>query len=242
MIRDLMYLYYDKDKSSIRTYGIEFKEFILSLDARPDNILVLSGDYWGTDFDHNTRCNYSSFEDINNFIEENVYHYGDFVWIDFEELSNLDDLMPEEIAELYYVGMKKDTITGSYFEKLGNKFIYTGHDDGWYNNIYYNNIDDFNSVLTNIIKSKIDRLFDIKICNLNKELVEKIRDLSILGIALDIMRFNAEEDGTFIIPMYSIGNTYDMDEVYERCRDKDIEVDYELRFHDEWILVKLNET
>jgi len=116
--------------------------------------------------------------------------------------------------------------------------VYTGHDDGWYNAVYYNNILDFNYMIGSVIVDKIERIFDIKLPQFTEEFSLEFRELAGRGIAIDLMRLMVEEDGSIIIPIYVFGPTHDMDEVYLNCRDNDVEVDYELRFSGDWVLVE----
>lgn len=239
-VGDLIYVNYEKDLNMVISYGIEFKEFIQSLSNRPKNILVLEGHFMGeTDF--TTNCEYCISKDIEEFIEEDVYSYGDFSWIDFESVDGLQALECEEVAELFYIGKMWKVINKTYFEKLGNRFIYNAHDDGWCNNTFYNNISDFKEILSKVIVNKIYNIYKFKLNIMDDAITTRLCKLSMDGIAIDLLRLSIEEDNTIVIPIYQLGKYNNMDKVYELSRKVEVEVNFELKYDSIWKLVELNQ-
>ncbi|WBW96678.1 hypothetical protein [Oceanirhabdus sp. W0125-5] len=232
-IRDLIYINYNICNKEVVSYGIEFKEFILALKEKPNYLLVIEGNYWGSGFDFNTRCQYSDKADLNEFIEENVYSYGDFCWVDFEDEENLNKLKPIEVAELLYLGKLGKPINKPLFEKLSNRFVYLAHDDGWYNHTYYRNEEDYKDIIYGVINSKIKRLYNFNIDYIGDEILNKIIRLSEEGCAIDIKKLRIDKDNQLSIPIYIIGKHQDMDEVYSLCREKEVIVNYELIMDDD---------
>ncbi len=116
-IRDYIYVYYEDEMRRAISSGIEFKEFIQGLSVRPQNILVLEGQFIGS-HDFTTQCEYCVSNDIEDFLEEDVYGYGNFAWLDFDKVTSLETLEPREVAELYYLGKKWIPINNTYFHKL----------------------------------------------------------------------------------------------------------------------------
>lgn len=238
-IRDLIYLSYDNNLNRVISYGIEFKEFIQALSNRPKNILVLEG-YYGSAFDFTTNCEYCVNEDIDEFIEEDVYSYGNFSWVDFNDINNLKKLNPQEVAELFYVSKMWKPINGTYFKKLNNRFIYVAHDDGWINHTYYNNISDFKEILSNVIVSKINKMYDIKIDTISEKIMTELCKLCTNGIAIDLLRLCVDENDVIVIPIYMLGCHKDMDKVYTLSRESVVEVKFELKYNFKWELFELN--
>src|SRR5699024_6941087 len=118
-------------------YGIEFKEFIeVNKDYIP-NLLLLKHQFDQAHFNLRTGLEYVDQERLAKLQTEDVYSYGDFCWLDFEEDINLEQLEGQEIAELLYMGHFKDHLHLPFYEKLNNQFVYLAHDDGWYNKVYY---------------------------------------------------------------------------------------------------------
>ncbi len=218
--RELIYVLLHSDEKKVVSYGIEFKEFIISLDKKVKNILVLEGNYLGAGFsgyDFNSRCEYSSLGKIDEFINEDVYQYGDFSWIDFETIEGLKALKPSEIAEILYLGKLGKPVSGFYFEKLRNRFAYISHDDGWFNMIYYHEIKEYCKMLGNLISLKIKKLYNCKVALLNYNVSDKLGELSKEGIVIDFDRFIYDDEEKRIeIPLFGIGKFGDMDKM---CND-----------------------
>jgi len=235
-IRNLIYFNYDSDINRVISYGIEFKEFIQSLSKRPNNILVLEGNF-GSSFDFTTNCEYCISGDIDEFTKEDVYSYGNFSWIDFESVGSLKTLTPQEVAELFYIGKIWRPVTSSFFEKLNNRFVYTAHDDGWTNHTFYNNILDFQEVLGKVITSKVKEIYNLDLDLIEHNIIFKLCELSKQGIAIDFLRLSIEEDSSTVIPIYIIGKINDMDKVYTVCREEYVAVGYELRYKNTWHLL-----
>ncbi|GMQ58510.1 oxalate:formate antiporter [Vallitalea sediminicola] len=238
-IRDLIYMNYEKESNKVISYGVEFREFIQALSKRPNNILVLEG-YYGSDFDFTTNCEYCISEDIDEFIQEDVYSYGNFSWVDFESVKGLKTLEPQEVAELFYLSKMWNPVNDTFFEKLNNRFVYTAHDDGWINHTFYNNISDFQEVLTEIIINKVYTIYNIKLPKLNKIISARLCELSLSGFAVDILRLCIEEDNSVVMPIYQIGKYKDMDKVYTLTRESEVQVDFELKYSSQWELIELN--
>lgn len=199
-IRKLIYLHVEGKK--VISYGIEFKEFMAALNKQPNNILVMKG-HFGTHYDFNVNREYCTKEDFDEFVSEDVYSYGNFSWVDFEEVSALKELSDQDIAELYFFSNKWAPLNDSYFEKLNNRFFYNAHDDGWINWTYFNNIDEFFDILKHIIESKIQHLNDIRVA-VSDDGITKILNRAKQGVALSF------SEGTEI-PVYELDKYTDMD-------------------------------
>lgn len=237
-IRDLIYVNYDKDLKRVISHGIEFKEFIQALSERPNNILVLEG-HFGSAFDFTTNCEYCISEDIDEFIEENVYAYGNFSWVDFESVNRLKALNSQEVAELFYLSRMWKAVNCTYFKKLNNRFVYTAHDDGWINHTFYNNFSDFKEILGGVIVNKVYKIYDIELDIMNKDILDRLCELSMSGIAIDLYRLSIEEDNSVVIPIFQLGKFKDMDKVYTLSRESEVEVNCELKYNTKWELVEL---
>lgn len=179
-------------------------------------------------------------EDIDEFIEEDVYRYGDFSWVDFESVKGLEAIEPQKVAELFYVSKMWKVIDRTYFDKLKNRFIYTAHDDGWSNHIFYNDISDYKEILSKIIVDKIYRLYNLQLDIIDSKTVNSLYKRSMKGLSIDLLRLSIEEDDTITIPIYQLGKFKDMDKVYELSRESEVEVKLELKYNTEWKLIELN--
>ncbi|GAB6109939.1 hypothetical protein [Fusibacter bizertensis] len=235
--RDIIYLYYEKDKNKVISYGIEFREFMASIDVKPENMLILQGEF-GTSFDFTTLCEYCTKEDLDEFLKEDVYSYGNFSWVDFETIEGLSSLGPQEVAELFYLAKLWHPIKTAYFKKLNNRFSYNAHDDGWINHIFYNNEADFVEVIQNIIPMKIHSIYHNKIAQISEDIARKICGLSEMGVAFDFKKVKFK-NGKVVVPIFEIGKYLDMDKMYDDISSNKFEATRNLIFESELVSIKM---
>jgi hypothetical protein len=210
-VRELLYLFIEDKK--VISYGIEFKEFIMALNSKPKHILVLKGQY-GTHFDFNTLREYCDEEDLEEFIKEDVYSYGDFSWVDFCDVTDLDNLTDQEIAELYFFANKWQPLSSSYFKSLNNRFFYNAHDDGWTNWIYYHKAQDLVEVVNNVIKNKLESLFSLKNIVVDEGEMNLLFKKATTGVVIDFRNVSSG------LKVYEVGTFTDMDLMIETLENK----------------------
>lgn len=114
--KDVIYMIYNENEQSVTSMGIEFIDFINCLTIEPNNILLLASGYTGEDFHYGLRLEFVRRENLNDLYRENVYSYGDFCWVDFDEIITLDDLTPHEKAELLYLGHYKQPLNSPFLK------------------------------------------------------------------------------------------------------------------------------
>lgn len=214
--RELIYLSYTEEEHKVISYGIEFNEFINALGKRPENILVLEGHYFGSEFNFATRCEICHKEDLDEFIAEEVYNYGDFCWLDFIDVDGLNALNPSEVAEILYLGKLQHPVNSPFFDKLGNRFAYLAHDDGWRNLIYYRDLQEYRDVLNSLICHKLKKLHGKNVNLLSNQIMDELINLSKSGLAISFDRIIEDRhEDTFEVSMYGLGRLDDMDAMYE---------------------------
>jgi hypothetical protein len=230
--RDLIYIHHNNFEQYVISYGIEFKEFVASSSAKLKHLLLLKHRFQEADFNMHTLLEYISQDKIGRLMNDGVYDYGNFCWVDFSELDGLNELTGQEIAELLYIGHIKQHLKPPFYQKLRNRFAYLAHDDGWFNKIYYRDMDDFYEILGNVIGMKMSQLHTKKtLFNIRKsrsfpsvsgETLLKISNLLKDGIILSL---NSREETRqrIEIPISVIGDFIDMDDMYEEALkiDKD---------------------
>lgn len=218
--REVLYLLYNKDERKVLSYGMEFYEFVKCLNKKPNNILVLEGKFCGSSFDYTTRCEMCYGDDLDVFMTEDVYNYGDFCWVDFVTEEKLKTLTPSEIGELLYLGKLQKPINSPFFTKLENRFTYLAHDDGWRNIVYYKDAYDYVCILGNLIKSKLEKLHNIHVESLGENVINELVELSEDGLTIDFENILVdEEESSFELSMYGFGKIENMSSIcfdYER--------------------------
>ncbi|MBM7704693.1 peptide ABC transporter permease [Metabacillus iocasae] len=221
-IKDVVYIHNHLSERYYVAYGIEFKEFVHSLPRPISNMLLLKHKFEESDYHFSTQLDYVEGQQIWSLAEDNVYDYGDFCWVDFDDLSSLDLLEPTELAALLYLGHYKKPLVASFSNKLSNQFAYLAHDDGFSNKTYYRDVYD--------VKHMISRLVPLKITLLKQKrfsLRRKKVDYPPIPLVLANTLLTLMSDGLLLdfegmvqtrkdiqIPIYTIGKGIDMDEFY----------------------------
>lgn len=205
------------------SYGIEFPEFIKALPVRPANLLLLKHNFEDGHFNMHTMLDYADSEMYPKLSADDVYGYGDFCWIDFEDEADLDQLSGQEIAELLYLGHFKDHLHAPFYRKISNNIVYLAGDDGWYNKTYYKVWNHFYSMLGGVISDKINNHKEKTLFTLRKkkdvptipdEILHSFISHMKEGIAFGIDKA-VRNRHQVEIPVWVIGDFYDMDAMQE---------------------------
>ena len=80
--------------------------------------------------DPNTGLAYVEHQGRAELLEEDVFVWGPFFWVDAEGVDSLRTLPPEQVAELLYLAHTARPLRGAEVPGLGNLFCYLGVDDG----------------------------------------------------------------------------------------------------------------
>lgn len=228
-IRDVIYIHLNEKERFVLSYGIEFKEFLYFLSESIPSILLLDHQFDDGEFHLHTMFEYVPKHKLAKLAKDDVYGYGNFSWIDFEEEEALDVLGGQTIAELLYLAHKRDHLRAPFYQQLNNQFAYIAHDDGWFNKTYYRNLDLFYQMLAGVISNKVhyiksDKvLFGIK----KKRVYQPLSDQTILylknymkeGMVLSIQKI-IQNRARLEIPIWVIGDFANMDSMYEDYEKK----------------------
>jgi hypothetical protein len=147
-MRDYLYIFNDPKDKFILASGIEFRVLANHISGR--GLVLLKHEYPDAGFDFQSRFEYLPSTDIEELSKENIYGWGDFCWVDF--ISNPPfHLEKRTISELLYFAHTAEPLNTSVFDEFKNKFLCYIHDDGWYLKLYYNNWDDVNVLLRDVL-------------------------------------------------------------------------------------------
>lgn len=223
-IRNIIYIHENADKKYVLSYGIEFFEFAKNLPFKLNNLLLLNHQYDHGSFNMHTLLEFVESEKIQKLAHDDIYGYGDFCWIDFEEEAGVDELEGQEIAELLYLGHTKQHLQPPFYSKLNNQFAYLAHDDGWFNKTYYRNLNDFYSMLGSTVSYKLSHLkgqklfFGLKKGKnypfISKEVLYSFKDKMKEGMVISIEK-SIQSRGKLEIPIWVMGDYLNMDAMYE---------------------------
>lgn len=223
-IRDLIYIHLNEQDQYVMTYGIEFAEFAQTLSDSINNLLLLKHRFEHGDFNTHTMFDYVSRDKLGRLVEEDVYGYGDFCWIDFEEEEAVNELPGQTIAELLYLGHVKEHLKPPFYNYLSNRYVYLAHDDGWFNRTYYRDLNDFYRMLGEVIPGKMGQmkvektLLGIKKKRtyppITRDVLLSLKSLMKEGAVLSIK--DIEQNRVRIeIPIWIIGDFANMDDMYD---------------------------
>jgi len=225
-VKEIIYIYGDKHNHCFITSGINYKEFVQGLPFPLQNILLLKHDVQWSDFNLNSSFFYVEKDYINQFILDQTEN-DELCWIDFEELADLDELEPKEIAELLYLAHKKEPLNKPFIPRLNNSFAYMSISDGMYQKVYYKRMNDFIIMLCNVISYKMSHL---QRRSLN--IFQRSKAITPINLKLMLTLFPLMEDGLIIdiservenrkvieIPIFRVDFYSGVDEVLENVEE-----------------------
>jgi len=215
-IRDFLYLHLTRDPLRIDGYGLEFADFMAAVHDRMNHMLVMrgEGDFIGT-FSRNLLRTRLSGAELPGIAMECVYNYGDFSWFDFSSVDTLESLTPPELAELYYLENKWVPLSTPFIDRIGNRFFYLAHDDGWHNRCFFRHENDLRDVLTQNVLARLQTMMHLrKPRRLDPNDLSNLLDLAGSGVIVDLKR-TRKDKGKLLVPVFNVGLYEDMDQVYD---------------------------
>lgn len=238
-LRDFYYININREKNEVFSCGAQFSEFIEFVFLKPINILLLKGCFYAGKW-HDTGFEYVDSENMNKLIEDNVYNYGDFCWVDFNDKNSIDAITPIELSELLYISHRFIPLHTPFFNRLNNNYVYLAHDDDYWTRIYMKNIQDYKKVIEGkILKALKGR--KKQITSLPQDIIELIFDGAKEGILFDFPNICFCEGRTGV-RIYKIGEYYNYNQirdVFERkqnCSNNSIYLEY---YRNKWRIYNL---
>lgn len=211
--RDVFYLNAFPAKKEIIYYGLEFREFLKYAPVKIDKMLLLKPQNYTSGRDSKTNFEIIEKKEIEVFSEEDIYEYGDFCWVDFDDRNHVEKLQPEEIAELLYLGHMFIPIKSPFFEKINNRYTYIAHDDGWFCRLYCKYFEDFQEVIANKINNNSKLTKKNENVSFPEEIKRKLFSFATNGLLIDFGN-QVIDNNTIEIPIYTIGKFTNMDNMY----------------------------
>ncbi len=214
------YVSIDIQKSEVFSCGGKFSEFINFISIKPENILLMKGNFYEGHWNNKIGLDYADKNNINDLISDDVYNYGDFVWVDYEDKDAIDNILPIELAELLYISHMKMPLNTPFFKTLNNNYIYLAHDDNYWTKIYMKNIYDYKKVIEGkILKELKGRKREV--LPIPEHIINLIFDGACEGILIDF-ESTYYISGSTGVNIYKMGKYRDYDQihdVFERKKD-----------------------
>ena len=192
------YIKIDETNNFVLTSGMEFRNFMNGIRTKPSNILILKGSPADCSFSNNLFMEYITNEHMESFLKDDVYSYGDFCWVDFEDEDSLKKVTEQELAELLYVGHKKMPLSKIVFDSLKNKIIYLCHDDDYWVKVYMLDIKDYKKVIEHKILTELKGRKK-QIAPISDEIMNIMYDYFKNGAVIDFE--NSYDNGVRIYPI-----------------------------------------
>ena len=151
MWSDFIYLKIYTKKNKIVSSGIDFHEFTEAL-GYCDNYLILAGEPINSEFNTDLFLEYVSGDNRKEFVSEDVENWGDFCWVNFVDQNVLKCVKKEELAELLYMCHMKNPLNSYKIKTINNTIAYLCHDDGIWNTIYMDDVEQYKKIVGYIIE------------------------------------------------------------------------------------------
>lgn len=210
-IRDLIYISGNEmNHKCFYSYGIEFHEFMSCMEWEPEILILLKHKFADALLNLHSRFEYVTSNELNDLINDDVYGYGDFCWVDMNAPEELDHMSKQHIAELLYFGHLAEPLHRLPMAR----FAYYAHDDGWFNKLYVTDLLDFERLLSKVLLLKLMRLtrksFEDIPPSISSVLLESTKE----GLFIDLLKIKNSRNEV-AIPIAAVGHYRDMDKVYD---------------------------
>jgi hypothetical protein len=210
MRNDSIYIKTDGACNLVHTSGVVFRDFFRGVGLGDRGFLILAGFPSECHFSMDLLLEYVSKDQTEALAAENVYNYGDFCWVDFEKEEQLSSVTKEELAEMLYMSHMKKPLHSFKIGSLNNRFAYLCHDDGWWNNVYMEDISEYKSVLKYILMKELKGR-KRAINEPDSELMDTIFEMCSEGLVIDFEKKTG--DG---VNLFCVGDISTMDELENR--------------------------
>ncbi|WP_439443010.1 hypothetical protein ACSMFR_10960 [Listeria aquatica] len=157
-----IYIHMDNVINNVVTSGITFCDFMQGVPAPPENILLIKHHFKDTSYNAHTAFHYLESNDLKQLKQAPLIKFNNFCWVDFEDIELVNQLSPQEVAELLYLAHTGRHLRSPFYYKLQNNFVYLTKKDGRYNKVYYRNMNHFYVVLSQAITRKTEEIIHEK--------------------------------------------------------------------------------
>ncbi len=196
------------EKNMVTTSGITWNEFYHGIERKPKGILLIEGLARCSDFCKRLSLDYIRPEHMETFSEEDVDSFGNFQWVDFEDVKNLSDVTDAELAEILFAGHMWEPLKTHRIDSLQNRFVYLSHDDCSIVRVYMNCMEDYKQVVNyKICKELKGRKRSIQ--PIQENVMERLYSMFQKGAVIDF-----DEAVKSRACIYQIGEVMPMDEVW----------------------------
>ena len=149
-MRDYLYLWNQPASQCLVVSGIEFRDLVPEL-ATTGGVVLLRHRFDEASLDRESRLEFVAADQLARLAGDDIYGYGDFHFADFGRDTVLADLTDQAIAELLFFAHAARPLRRPGIPGLGNRLLYSAHDDGWHARIFYRSWDVIGHVLGTLL-------------------------------------------------------------------------------------------
>lgn len=197
--------------------GLEFRTFMDAIPVKPSNMLLLSSAFYEAKWDRDIRMEYVDENILPRLYDDDVYNYGDFCWVDYENDACRAALTGQEIAELLYLDRFGKPLGGAFFPSLKNRYFYMTHDDGHWLKIYMRDMDDARAIVEHKLVSELKGR-KRSISPIPSDIYRQIHEACLRGVVFDFE--GASCSGVHFYVVDDVGNMDELHEGLDRLRSK----------------------
>ncbi len=155
-MRNYLYIWHEPEKQLIVASGIEFKDF-QPIFCRRGGIVLIEHKSKLAEHDLESGFDFVTNAGLSALMNENIYSWGNFVWIDYK-VPTFPKLTDIEVSEILFFAHKAKPFKSVNIHSLDNQFMAYVHDDGWYLQLYYTSWLEIETLINTIIPSHIGKL------------------------------------------------------------------------------------
>ncbi len=143
-MRDYLYAWNDPEEHLLVASGIEFRDLMHLFTA--GGVILLKHAFEDVEKDDDSGPDFLPVSRLPELASANIYRWGDFRFADY-----LGDTVPgipaEQVAELLSSGHTARPLRRTRIKSIGNRFLCSIHDDGWFLQVRYATRPDIERVL-----------------------------------------------------------------------------------------------
>lgn len=157
MNADVVYVHLETVSNLILSYGVSLQDFAGALPRVPNHLLLLTPVDLDDEVDPHTGFNViSGSPAVAAYLTD--AHITTRKWIDFAHAPYLDEVTPNEVAQLLYLGHAYTHLASPFYYKLRNDYVYLDLPDGTVKT-YYRHLDQFYVVLNRSLKRHLQEKY-----------------------------------------------------------------------------------
>ena len=216
--------------------GLKFVDFIECVPTI-ENILLLKDNFYKAEKSWSKFNLVEGGDQIAKLMLDDIYNYGDFCFVDYADISLINQINDEQIAELLYLSHMFKPLKSPFFEVLQNRFAYLAHDDGWYCKLYCKDQQVPISMVMNKLQKSIKNAFVANLPSLPENSDEEIFKLSTGGLLIELDFSTQKEKVSIknnvaemaILKFYEVGEYKDMDVLFNNLEQIKPQISFELK-------------